>query len=108
MKDYDPLDLRAQQQDSETRTRLEQTARQLEAEDIAKLMSSPWGRRIMWRMLDKAGLYRSTMTGNSQTFFNEGMRNFGIYLIALVNDHCPEQYPVMVAESKANVQGRQK
>jgi hypothetical protein len=98
--DHDPLDVRAQQRDAEDRARRELLAQHFEAEDIKWVMAHPTGRSFMWRLLDKAGLYRSTMTGNSQTFFNEGMRNFGIYLIALINEHCAEQYALMVAESK--------
>lgn len=99
-KDYDPLDLPGQRRSKEDAAAREQLARTNEAEDIKKLMSEQWGRRLMWRMLDKAGIYRTSFTGNSETFFREGMRNFGIQLIAAINDTCPEQYALMVTESK--------
>lgn len=98
--DHDPLDTRAQQREAEERARRELLAQHFEAEDVKWVMTHSAGRRFMWRLLDKAGLYRSTMTGNSHTFFNEGRRDFGLYLIALINEHCPEQYALMVAESK--------
>lgn len=98
--DYDPLDLVGQARSKEEAERREQLARQNEAEDIKKLMSHAWGRRLVWRMLEKAGMYRTSFTGNSETFFREGMRNFGIMLTALINDNCPEQYALMVNESR--------
>lgn len=76
-------------------------ARQVEANDIKWLMSSRQGRRIAWRLLDKAGIYRTSFTGNSETFFKEGMRNIGLFLIAEIHAHAPEAYVLMVAESKA-------
>ena len=75
--------------------------RQIEANDIKWLMSGKQGRRIVWRLLDKAGLYRTSFTGNSETFFKEGMRNMGLFIVAEIHEHCPEAYPLMLTESKA-------
>lgn len=67
--------------------------------DLRWLMSQPRGRRIAWGLLSRAGVFRISMTGNSWTFFNEGKRSLGNELLADINDYCPEQYPVMVAEA---------
>jgi hypothetical protein len=100
MSKYDPFDIHGQQQAKAQAEAREQLARENEATDIKQLMTHAWGRRLVWRMLDKAGMYRTSFTGNSETFFREGMRNYGIWLTALINEHCPEQYAAMVAESK--------
>lgn len=100
MKDYDPFDLRGQERSAEEAEQREQLARLIEAEDFKWLMQHAQGRRFVWRMLGRAGMYRSSFTGNSETFFREGIRNFGILLTHLINEHCPEQYALMVAESK--------
>jgi hypothetical protein len=99
-KSYDPLDIHGQQQAKAQAEAREQLARANEASDIKQLMTHAWGRRLVWRMLEKSGMYRTSFTGNSETFFREGMRNYGIWLTALINEHCPEQYALMVAEAK--------
>ena len=64
-------------------------------------MSTPAGRRFMWRLLEKTGMYRTSFTGNSTTFFNEGQRNIGLMMNALILQACPEQYLAMLNEAKA-------
>jgi hypothetical protein len=76
-------------------------ARQVEANDWKWLMSSKQGRRCVWRLLEKAGVYRTSFTGNSETFFREGMRNMGLFVVDAVHTHAPDAYALMVAESKA-------
>lgn len=74
-------------------------ARQVEAADWKWLMASKQGRRIVWRLLDKAGIYRTSFTGNSETFFKEGMRNMGLFIVAEIQAHSPEAYALMLTES---------
>lgn len=71
-----------------------------EVADLQWLMASERGRRIVWRLLTEAGVFAISMTGNSWTFFNEGRRSVGNRLLADINDHCPAQYPLMVAEAQ--------
>lgn len=98
--DHNPFDLEGQQRAKADAEQRELTARENELADVQLLMSHPWGRRLMWRLLEKSGMYRTSFTGNSTTFFNEGMRNFGIMLTAAINDACPERYVEMVNECK--------
>jgi len=46
--------------------------------DLRKVLSIPEGRRFVWKMLSRAGVFRSSFTGNSHTFFNEGKREIGL------------------------------
>lgn len=55
--------------------------REAELDDIAWLMSEQRGRRIMYRLLEMTSVFKSSFTGNSQTFFNEGRRAVGTTLI---------------------------
>lgn len=57
-----------------------------ELDDIAWLMSEKRGRRIMFRLLAMSNVFRSSFTGNSQTFFNEGMRVIGTTLITDITE----------------------
>ncbi|MBR0568369.1 hypothetical protein J5J83_19785 [Azoarcus sp. L1K30] len=98
MPQFDPLDLKGQEraklkQDERARICAEQ-----EADDIKWLMGDKRGRRIVARQLDLAGVFRSSFTGNSETFFREGQRNVGLVLLAKIHSHAPEQYAVMLKE----------
>lgn len=99
MSNYDPLDLRGQEReraDKELRERLE---RQNEESDVKWLMSSRRGRRIVWRMLDHAGVFRSSFSTNAMSMaFAEGGRNYGLRMLGMVHSLCPEQYPAMMKE----------
>ena len=81
----------------------EKTQAQLDAEtyeqDIQQLMGERWGRRLMWRMLAMTGLYQSSFTGNSTTFFREGGRNVGLRLTRELQAYCPKRYMEMWAEN---------
>ncbi|WP_443696441.1 Bbp19 family protein [Pseudomonas sp.] len=99
--ELDPLDLQA----AEDRKKQRQEAAQLEvlrnAEDIKWLLSSKRGRRIVFRLLQDAGVYRSSFNTNAlQMSFNEGNRNAGLMLLAVITEHASERYAEMIEESK--------
>lgn len=48
--------------------------------DLEEVLNLRAGRRVIWAILDKTGMYRPSMTGNSTTFFREGMRNIGLMM----------------------------
>lgn len=79
--------------------REELTKRQVEA-DTKWLMGNDAGRRIVWGLLDEAGVFRTSMTGDNWTFFNEGQRNQGLRLLARVQAHCPDEYALMTKENR--------
>ena len=67
-------------------------------EDLRWVMSDKRGRRVVWRLLEIAGIYRLSYTGDDRTAFNEGQRNVGLKLLAEVNQHCPAEYMEMLKE----------
>ena len=75
--------------------------RQVEANDVKWLMSNKQGRRFISRLIGEAGVYRTTFTGNSETFFKEGKRSFGLFLISEVVTHAPESYALMQTEARS-------
>jgi hypothetical protein len=78
-----------------------QLAAQSEIEDIKWLMSSKRGRRIVHRQLESAGVFRISFHTNAlQMAFNEGNRNQGNALLALITTHCPERYIDLLNEAK--------
>lgn len=104
--DHDPLDLRGQaktQADSALRSKL---ARENEEADLKWLMSSKRGRRIVWRHLARAGVFRSSFRTNALEMAHaEGWRDYARHILESVNTLCPELYPVMVKEQKNDAEG---
>ena len=79
-------------------------AAQVEANDWKWLMSSKQGRRVVWRLLGKAGVFQSSFTGNSETFFREGKRAMGLGMLADITEHAPDSYVLMLTEATAKAQ----
>lgn len=103
MSEADPTDIFG---DSPKATEAQASAEQelrWKGEDLAWLMKSNRGRRIVWRLLNDAGVYRSSFTGDALSMaFNEGQRNMGLRILALLMTHASENYALMVQE-RANV-----
>ena len=100
MNQFDPLDLRGQERLKEQSEELRKLAIDTEKADFGWLMGSKRGRRIMWRLLERTGVFRSSFTGNSETYFREGQRNVGLMLMAQIHEVCPDQYAVMLKEQQ--------
>ena len=71
-----------------------------DANDLRWVLSMPQGRRFLWKLLETCGVYRSSFTGSSETFFLEGQRNVGLQLLAQITAADSEQYLTMIRESK--------
>lgn len=97
---YDPTDLDAElAQHAKAKADAEQELR-WEIDDLVWLMTSKRGRRVMWRLLTNAGVYRQSYVPGDAfgTAFNEGNRNQGSRLLALILEHASEAYGLMVQE----------
>ena len=100
---YDPTDLESLEREQSTRGEKVKSAAELELADFKWLMGSKRGRRIIWRHLDRSGVFRTSFSTNSMTMaFSEGNRNDGLRTIGLIHSICPELYPVMVKEANDN------
>lgn len=99
--EYEPTDLQAadQRQHREALSAEQKLAE--EARDWRFLMSSPRGRRIVWSLLEKTGVYRPSFVPDAlQMAFNEGQRNVGLTLLAKIGEHAPDTYLTMQTEAK--------
>jgi len=97
---YDPLDLTTQQENDKARKMDEKVAAKQDIDDFLWLMRNKQGRRFMWRLLTWTHIFKSSFTGNSETFFREGERNIGVRLMDEIHSNCPELYSTMVKEQK--------
>lgn len=100
MSEHDPTDIRGQERRQEEGSRKAQLLTLQEAEDFKWIMSNKRGRRFVWRLLEQAGVYRTSFTGNSETFFNEGRRSYGLRVLAMIHEHTPEAYAQMLSEKR--------
>lgn len=74
-----------------------------------ELLSDAWrwllddekGRRIAWALLEETHVFRTSMTGNSQTFFLEGERNIGLKVLDRIMTTAPDAFALMQREAKA-------
>jgi len=78
----------------------QETVRQDELRDVSWVMQNARGRRLVWRFLESAMVFRTTFTGNSTTFFNEGRRALGLELLADIQEVAGDEYQLMVKEAK--------
>ena len=99
MSTHDPLDIRGQERNQANRAMRDKLERESEESDIRWLMSSKRGRRVVWRLLDQAGVFRSSFNTNAMAMaFAEGNRNYGLRTLSQVHALCPELYPTMMKE----------
>jgi len=99
---HDPTDTAAQEQQRTEKSEARKREKTQEAEDFKWLMKDKRGRRFVWGQLERTGVYRSSFTGNSETFFREGERNIGLMLMAMIHEHSPEAYHLMLKERGTN------
>jgi hypothetical protein len=98
--EFDPTDLPAQASARADKALRDKLARDEESADFRWLMSSKRGRRIVWRSLERAGVFRTSFSTNSMSMaFAEGNRNSGLALLDQIHRTCPEVYPVMLGEN---------
>lgn len=90
----------AEQEQAESARNLKQLAEDL---DFRWLMNEANGRRIVWRLLDLAGVFRLSYAGEAThaTAFAEGGRQIGNVLLADIHRLCPKNYELMVTEQQS-------
>lgn len=101
MSNYDPFDIKGQEQTQEERERRDRIKQLNEIEDIKWMMSDKRGRRMLWRLMDQAGVFRSSFNTNAMAMaFAEGNRNYGLRYLFLITKFCDKQYVVMQKENQ--------
>lgn len=76
-------------------------AMRVEKEDILWLMSGKRGRRVAYRILERAGVFRLSFNTNAlQMAFNEGQRNEGLAFLGKLMGYCPGTYAEMLVENR--------
>lgn len=92
--------------DDPVQVRKRQTKAQRAAEqgldDWRWLLADRRGRRIVWAMLEEAGIFRSAFDPDRPqvTAFNEGQRNAGLRILNAVMQADPDAFVTMQREAK--------
>ena len=101
MTEHDPFDKEAAEEAQRIAKERAEADRRQEKEDLIWLMSGKRGRRIVRRLLDHSGVWRSSFNTNAmQMAFNEGTRNEGLHLTAKIMTYCPVQYAELITEKQ--------
>lgn len=105
MSEYDPTDLTSEDLRTAAADAAVEQELRWEVEDLTWLMGIKRGRRIVWRLLSHAGVFRQSFDPSNATVtaFQEGQRSMGLRLLAQLMAHCPTGYAQMVEERGSNV-----
>ena len=79
-----------------------------QAADIVAILSTDYGRRFYWRLLEKCGVFKSSFAEREgKMAFYEGQRNIGLFLMSEMTTLNPGAYLQMIQESKFEEEKRQ-
>lgn len=84
----------AAQRDLERRQQIEDE----QTEELKRLLEMREARNFVWRLLERAGVFTSSYTGDNDTFFREGQRNIGLFVLDAVMSAAPERFTQMMKE----------
>lgn len=91
-------------QSKSEKLRMEFTRKEIQREkdDISAVLKLPEGRRFVYRLLSRAGIFGSTFYPDAlKMAFAEGQRNFGLWLLGEVEVAEPESMLQMQREDRS-------
>lgn len=98
----DPTDLKRQEREAEADEAGARERRRKELEDLRWLLGHPQGRRIVTRLLEEAGVYRSSFNHSGSVMaFSEGKRHMGLFLTSELLEASADGYMKVLKEFKA-------
>lgn len=102
MGDFQLTDtLRAEAERDAERGKERKLATEQDKGDWGWLMGTPRGRRIVWRLLERAAVFQSPFTPNAMELsFATGKRHYGGELMQYLVGECPDQFVQMLNECR--------
>ena len=83
--------------------RTEHANRERELHDLGTVLSIPQGQRVLWRLLERCGVYKTSIsTDPYATYYNEGERNIGLFLMSEINEVDPQALADMTRMAKSD------
>lgn len=80
----------------------EKSLREREINDMAVVLSSPEGRRLMWRILAHCKTFNSVWAPSAQIHYFSGMQDVGHFLMAEIVEADPNALVDMMVATKDN------
>ena len=68
--------------------------------DLKEILSKPSGIRFFKRFFEDGYIFRTTFTGNSQSYFLEGARNYALKYFNDITIAAPEYLPELIIRPK--------
>lgn len=78
----------------------ELTFRERELNDLRKLLEHPYGRRVMWRLLEKCRVFGSIWEPSAKIHYNSGQQDLGHFLMAEIVEADEKYLFEMMKENK--------
>lgn len=95
----DPFDTNAEDAAHRVLTDQEAKRRMQWEEDLKWLVAHPAGRRVVCRLLEEAGTFRTSFHASGSTMaFNEGRKQTGYFLTGALMEIAPESYLKLLKE----------
>jgi len=76
-------------------------AKQLQL-DMKSILATTSGRRILWHYLSFCRIFESIYAEGSHIYFNEGVRNVGLKILADINSADEKAFTTMMTENMEN------
>lgn len=98
--DYNPFDLTQEAEAKAAQEQADKLLRVDEIDDFKWLVSDKRGRRFLWRLLGKTGLFDTAFRPGEESQYCNGMRNIGNIFWTELQSLAPEKYHLMATENK--------
>lgn len=86
-----------------TRQKKEKLEREQELEDLKFILGTDAGTRFFKKFFEKARMFSTTFTGNSNTFFLEGHRNFALQYFNDICEVAPEKIAQLMLRKSEDI-----
>jgi hypothetical protein len=97
---HDPYDYSRQEAEADEKAEQLRLAHLADIAELRSVLSTRRGRNLIFRMLERTGVFRLSYTGDENTFFREGERNVGLWLLNLVMEAGPAHFTAMMQEQQ--------
>lgn len=85
-------------EDVRDRKELSKRSEELRIRGLRVILANSDAQAWLWDLMEFTGLFKTSFTGNSQTFYLEGQRNVGLKIMADISKHSPESLIAMMKE----------
>lgn len=71
-----------------------------ELAELRDVLQTIEGRRVLWRFLEKCGVFESIMETSARIYYNAGKQDLGHYLLGEIGKADPNAYILMQQDAK--------